>query len=189
MALAPSIELPGRPRGAAPTGAADLAGSLCPMERLSGRHVTVLHWKTRHSRACRMGHVVIGRSGVFVVGVAQSPRDPIGTQMVGGMLSPARTELLASGRVVNELIDAVAEHADEVDAVLHDEGHEDVVVRQLLWLPGGRLPLLRSRLLVDDVAVVAERRLRRTLARRGPLETPLRRRLENALTTSFAALG
>ncbi len=189
MAFAPSIDLPGSARAAGQSDAVGLTGAVCLMERVGGRHVTVLHSKTRHSLACRMSHVVLGRGGVFVVGVAQCPGDPIDTQVVGGMLAPAKTELLANGRVVNELVDAVAEHAAEISAALHDEGHEDVVVRPLLWLPGGRLPLLHRKLAVDKVTVLTERGLRRSLAGRGPIVTAVRRRLETVLTERFPGLG
>lgn len=189
MALTTGIDLPGRARAAETTNGADLARAVCPLDRVVGQHATVLHRKTRHSLACRMGHVVLARSGVYVVGVAPSPGDPVATQVVGGMLSPVRTELLARGRVVNELVDAVSEHADEVTAALDAEGHEDLVVTPVLWLPGSRMPVFRSRLWVHDVVVLTTSRLRGTLSRRGPVGAAQRHRLQDVLAERFPGLA
>lgn len=170
---------------AAETGA---ALAVCPLDPMAGPHVRVLHRRPPSGGRCALDHVVVGRAAVFVVGVESCPGDPIETQVVGGMIAPERTELMARGRIVNGLLDQVAVGTKEIAAVLADDGRGEVDVVPLLWLAGASMPLLHRRLVVDEVAVVGSGRLHRTLARRGPLDDLTRYRISCLLGERFPGL-
>lgn len=189
MALAQAMDVSTRRHTASRSDESLPAKGSCPLDVVAGPHVSVLHHREGRDGSCQLDHVLLGRSGVYAVGIAPRPGDTIGTQVVGGMLSPARTELLAHGRVVNGLLDQVARRADEVLFLLADAGKTQIPVVPVLWLVGAAMPVLRRRIVIDGVAVLSAHRLRRTAARRGPVEALERYRIRCLLTERFPRLG
>lgn len=157
----------------------------CPLEDLARPPVAVFH-RQAWSEPCALEHIAVAPCGVVVVGVADRRRQRVQTQVVGGMISPAHTELLVDGRVSDGLLTRVEAVAADVAELLREAGRGDLAVVPLLWLVGARTRSLGGRLNVGGTTVVGGSRIEHLL-RRGPLDALARHRVRTLLAESLGA--
>ena len=152
------------------------------LERAVGASGWVLHDRSVPGTRANIDHLVVVRSGVWVID-AKHYRGRIERRRAGVLA--LRSGLFVAGRDAGRLVDAAERQRARVERALA----RDVPVRAALCFTGARWPPLARPFSLTGILVTWPEALSRTLRAPGPLGAAERARLADQLSRSFPPYG
>jgi len=154
------------------------------LEQLCGEEVLFLH-NRRRGRQARSGdidHIAVAASGVYVVDAKHYKDAKVSVRRTGGILRPAREQLIVRGRDLTHLVDSLnKQYVAVVDAM----GEHPAPVTALFCFVDAELPVFET-LTVKGVPVLTPRKTAKLLRRPGPYDEERRRAIWEALARRLA---
>jgi hypothetical protein len=151
-----------------------------------GDEVIALHDRRAPGRGGNIDHVVVGPAGVYVIDAKRYRNAVITVRRSGGLLRPAREQLIVSGRDKTALVSAMHRQLDAVRTALHGSQSEHVTITAVLCFIDAELPLF-SKLNMSGVRVTGLRDMAKLVGTPGPLDAASRDRLARHLRVILPA--
>lgn len=129
------------------------------LDRLRAAGLAVLHDRRIPGHATNIDHMVVTRSGVWVIDAKRYKGRPE-RRVTGGVLRPRQEHLVVAGRDCDRLVAGVGKQVARVRAAI-----PGVPMVAVLCFIEAEWPLLSSGFSVDGVLVLPPRRLTRVLAK------------------------
>lgn len=159
-----------------------LAGKLADL----GDHVVALHDRRVPGSRANIDHVVIGAAGVYVIDAKRYRDAVVKIRLTGGLIRPAREQLLVSGRDKTALVTGMRWQVDAVRTALHGSEFENVPCVAVLCFIDAELPLF-SKLEIGGVRITGLRAMAKLVATPGPVDPVRRGRLARHLAAKLPA--
>jgi hypothetical protein len=154
--------------------------------RRCGDEVEFLFNRRLSGRGRDIDVLAVAATGVHLVDVKRYPRAPVRVRRTGGLLSPAKEQLLIRGRDHSRLLDSVQRQHDAVRRVLdRSPSGASVPIHLALCFVDADLPLFADR--IGGVALRGPRDVARRLRKTGPLDSAARLGLVRHLALQLPA--
>lgn len=157
------------------------------LARIAGDSLRVLNDRGIPGSKANIDHIVVCRSGVFVVDPKRYRNARPERRVEGGLIRPRTELLIVGGRDRSALVDGVTRQVARVRATLADV--PGVPVRGVLCFVDADWPLFANEFSVNDVAVVSPRKLTALLTQPGDLEPELIAELQWRLHEAYPRHG
>lgn len=152
-----------------------------------GDTIVALHDRQVPKSRANLDHVVVGPAGVYVIDAKRYQSAKIAVRRSGGLLSPARTQLLVSGRDKTKLLDAMGWQVAAVRTALSTSPEfADVPIVAALCFIDAAFPLFGT-IQINDVPVRGLSGTAKLVSAAGSLDAPARERLARQLAIRLPA--
>ncbi|MEO6500512.1 MAG: nuclease-related domain-containing protein [Jatrophihabitantaceae bacterium] len=158
-------------------------------EKLAGLGETIiaLHDRRVPKSRANLDHVVIGPAGVYVIDAKRHKNAKITVRRSGGILKPARTQLMVSGRDKTKLVEAMAWQVAAVRAALAASPEfADAAVIAALCFIDAEFPFFGT-IEIGEVRVRGLGGTAKLVSAAGPFDAAARDRLARRLATQLPA--
>ncbi len=152
-----------------------------------GDSIIALHDRRVPKSRANIDHIVIGAAGVYVIDAKRYQKAKIAVRRSGGFLSPARTQLMVSGRDKTKLVDAMGWQVVAVRAALSDCAEfADVPITAGLCFIDAEFPLFGT-IEINEVRVRGLGGTAKLVSTAGALDAPARTQLARHLAARLPA--
>lgn len=155
------------------------------LDRLTEHGVLVLHDRRIPGTRANIDHIVVARSGVFVIDAKRYQGRPR-LHVQGGLLRPRTEKLMVGSRDCTKFAGGVHKQLSLVKSAL-DGTAPDVPVRGFLCFVQAEWPLFGGDVTIDGVDVLSPKKAADQLLRGGDLDTPAIQALHRRLAEAFPA--
>ncbi|HEY2557593.1 MAG TPA: nuclease-related domain-containing protein [Diaminobutyricibacter sp.] len=163
------------------------AGEMALGRRLDGlvnESTFALHDRRIPPTKANIDHIVVSSSGVFVIDAKKYKGRP-SLRVEGGFLRPRVEKLMVGSRDQTKLVDGVRGQVAKVRAALAAANLSAVPVSGMLCFVEAEWPLIGGDFSISGIRVVWPKKAAAEIAKPGPLDSEVTRRVRHALAEAF----